>query len=161
MSPLAAEVIRFGSAYLGIELAFIDGDTARDVRPEYKALLKNVYSWGRNSNGAHMNWTVADREAFSAEYDIPDLSYYTRKRRIEVERGLKRTSLQSAYELSKHPRCTTVYESVEDEDYDNVSPRHGDSSSSSHSSWWAPTSRSSGWSGWNDRSWNWGERHYQ
>ncbi len=160
-APLAAEVIRFGNDFLGIELAFVDGDTARDVRPEYKALLKNVYSWGRNSNGAHMNWTVADREAFSAEYDIPDLSYYTRKRRLKVERGMKSTSLQSAYEISKHPRCTTVYE-VDEEDYDNVSSRNGDSSACSHHGWWAPSSRPSGWCDRdNRRSWNWGDRHYQ
>ncbi len=155
-APLATEVIRFGSAFLGIELAFVDGDTAKNVKPEYRALLKVVYSWGRNSNGAHMKWTVADREAFSAEYNVPDLSFYTRVRRKIFERGQKRTGLQAAYDRSKYPKCATIYEFVGDEEYGSVCSQHGDSSSSSHDSWWTPASQSSGWTGWNDKRWSWG-----
>ncbi len=35
-APLASEVIIFGERLLGIELAYTDGDTAKEVTPEYR-----------------------------------------------------------------------------------------------------------------------------
>ncbi len=169
-APLASEVIKFGDRLLGIELAYTDGDTAREVKQEYRGILNNIYSWGRNSNGAHMKWTGADRETFSAEFNVPDLSYYTRIRRKGFERGRKRSAIESAYDRSKCPKCATIYEFCEDEDCDSVSPRHGDSSSSHSShhsgdSWWSSGSQSSGWNGWYDKRpsnhWSWGDEHSQ
>ena len=40
-APLATEVIQFGDRLLGIELAYTDGDTAKDVKPEYSGILNN------------------------------------------------------------------------------------------------------------------------